>query len=53
VIAASAEDASVGGLHYDDDFDVLAGVLSFREPLDRRARLAATTWSQVSRSRIS
>ncbi len=29
LIAAAAEDASVGVLHYDEDFDVLAGVLSF------------------------
>jgi predicted nucleic acid-binding protein len=29
LIAAAAEDASVGVLHCDKDFDVLAGVLSF------------------------
>jgi predicted nucleic acid-binding protein len=29
LVAAAAEDASVGVLHYDEDFDVLAGVLSF------------------------
>jgi predicted nucleic acid-binding protein len=29
LIAAAAEDAAVGVLHYDQDFDVLAGVLSF------------------------
>ena len=29
LIAAAAQDASVGVLHYDEDFDVLAGVLSF------------------------
>jgi hypothetical protein len=40
LIAAAAEDASVGVPQYDDDFDVLAGVLAFREPLDRRARCA-------------
>ena len=29
LIAAAAEDASVGVLHYDEDFDAVAGVLSF------------------------
>ena len=29
LIAAAAQDASVGVLHYDEDFDTLAGVLAF------------------------
>jgi predicted nucleic acid-binding protein len=29
LIAAAAQDASVGVLHYDEDFDTLAGVLNF------------------------
>jgi hypothetical protein len=29
LIAAAAQDSSVGVLHYDDDFDTLATVLSF------------------------
>jgi len=29
LISASAQDAAVGVLHYDEDFDVLAGVLGF------------------------